>query len=562
MKGMGVVTVWGLLVALLLLFPWPGHAAERTGVVRYAHLSAKPKAPPADPGRAAVAESPPQAPFAAAAGQGGGAKAASQFLPHGTCLSWRPALMWTHIVSDSLIALAYYSIPVALIVLVRRRRDLQFNWMFVLFGVFIMACGTGHLLSLYNLWVPDYMTSGIVKAITAFVSVITAVILWPLIPKAVALPGPAQWEAVHSALRNEVAERAEAEAEVRRLNAGLEERVAERTAELEAANRMLAEANQGLREREAQVLESQCLLRAIIDNSTAIIYVKDLEGRYLMVNRRFEELFHVMREAVAGKTDHDLFPREQADAFRAFDQRVLAAGTVLEAEEVAPQDDGPHTYISIKAPLHDAAGNSYAICGISADITGRKRDEEEIRRLNADLERKMEELVAAEEELVRKEKLSILGQLSGSVGHELRNPLGVMSNAVYFLKMVLTDADETTREYLDIVKREIDNSQRIITDLLDFARTKTPQAQAVAARDLIHESLGRCAIPDNVALQAEIAETLPLLRVDPLQLGQVLLNFVTNAVQAMPNGGALRVSARRVLSSEFGVLSSNLEAET
>ena len=163
-----------------------------------------------------------------------------------------------------------------------------------------------------------------------------------------------------------------------------------------------------------------------------------------------------------------------------------------------------------------------------------------------DRERKKAEeaLLEAQEELVRKEKLAILGQLSGSVGHELRNPLGVMSNAVYFLKMVLADADDTTKEYLDIIKHEIGNSLRIITDLLDFARTKPPQIQEVTARALLDKSLGRCAIPDTIALQTDIPDNLPLLRVDPLQMEQVLTNFITNGVQAMPNGGALRVAAR------------------
>jgi signal transduction histidine kinase len=161
-----------------------------------------------------------------------------------------------------------------------------------------------------------------------------------------------------------------------------------------------------------------------------------------------------------------------------------------------------------------------------------------------DLEARTRELFDAQEDLMRKEKLAILGQMSGSVGHELRNPLGVMSNAVYFLQMVLTNADDTTKEYLEIIKHEIDNSLRIITDLLDFARTRPPQIQTVTARALTDESLGRCAIPENVALQTEIPDNLPLLRVDPLQMGQVLTNFITNAVQAMPDGGELRVTAR------------------
>lgn len=184
------------------------------------------------------------------------------------------------------------------------------------------------------------------------------------------------------------------------------------------------------------------------------------------------------------------------------------------------------------------------------EIAERKRAEEEIRRLNTELGQKVEErsrqLFEAQEELVRKEKLSILGQLSGSVGHELRNPLGIISNAIYFLKMVLSDANESVREYLGIIENEICNSERIIADLLDFARTKPPQRQDVSAKDIVRQSLERCAIPDNVTLAVDIQEYLPMLNIDPLQIGQVLMNVITNAVQAMPQGGSLRIGARLV----------------
>ena len=131
------------------------------------------------------------------------------------------------------------------------------------------------------------------------------------------------------------------------------------------------------RKRAAEaVRESQRRLQSVIDNSMAVIYVKDLQGRYLLINRRFEELFHVTREGIMGKTAYDLFPKEQADAFLA----AQAAGGAVESEEVAPQDDGLHTYISIKAPLQGEGGHPYATCGISTDITERKRDEAALRQ--------------------------------------------------------------------------------------------------------------------------------------------------------------------------------------
>jgi PAS domain S-box-containing protein len=111
-------------------------------------------------------------------------------MPHGFCYQWKPALIWLHAVSDTLIALAYFSIPVALIQLVRKRRDIPFSWMFVCFGVFITACGATHLMEVWTLWVPAYWFSGGVKVITAVASLPTAVSLVRLVPQALSLPGP------------------------------------------------------------------------------------------------------------------------------------------------------------------------------------------------------------------------------------------------------------------------------------------------------------------------------------------------------------------------------------
>jgi signal transduction histidine kinase len=181
------------------------------------------------------------------------------------------------------------------------------------------------------------------------------------------------------------------------------------------------------------------------------------------------------------------------------------------------------------------------------EINERKRAEEEIRTLNEELEakiqRRTDQLLEAQEELVRKEKLAILGQLSGSVGHELRNPLGVINNAVYFLKTVMPDADETVKDYLDIIKEEVNNSLSIISDLLDFSRTKTPQMRSTTINELVNKSLERCSLTKGITIQISIPEMLPSVRVDPLQMMQVFQNLITNAIQAMPDGGKLGIKA-------------------
>lgn len=155
------------------------------------------------------------------------------FMPHGHCYLWRPDILWLHTISDAVVALAYYSIPAALFVFVRRRKDLEFRWMFVAFALFIFACGTTHAMSIVTTWNAAYFLEGLIKAGTALISVATAILLWPLLPKALALPSPAELERVNAALQAEVEERSRAEARVRQLNEELEKRVEARTAELE-----------------------------------------------------------------------------------------------------------------------------------------------------------------------------------------------------------------------------------------------------------------------------------------------------------------------------------------
>ena len=148
-----------------------------------------------------------------------------------------------------------------------------------------------------------------------------------------------------------------------------------------------------------------------------------------------------------------------------------------------------------------------------------------------------------EAELVHQEKLALLGQVADTVGHELRNPLGVINNAVYFLQAVLTDADETTREYLGIIKDEVADAERIVSDLLDAVRTKSPRPERVEVGGLIGKALDKCGIPASITVKLDIPGTLPAVRVDPSQMHQVFWNLITNGVEAMPDGGVLEIRA-------------------
>jgi hypothetical protein len=122
---------------------------------------------------------------------------ASDFMAHGYCCLWKPEIVWLHVVSDALITLAHYSIPVTLVYFVRKRRDLPFNRMFLMFGAFILGCGTTHVLEVWTIWHGTYRLAGFIKLITAGLSVGTAVALVPLIPNALALPSPERLEAAN-----------------------------------------------------------------------------------------------------------------------------------------------------------------------------------------------------------------------------------------------------------------------------------------------------------------------------------------------------------------------------
>jgi signal transduction histidine kinase len=234
--------------------------------------------------------------------------------------------------------------------------------------------------------------------------------------------------------------------------------------------------------------------------------------------------------------------RRYTSARQLYDFPMVIVVGLSEDEQLAATRQDMHAY------LWRATAGSVLLILIVA-IMKRMSRQLALSRLRAidALEEKVQErtkqLLQAQEELVRKEKMAVLGLVAGSVGHELRNPLGVMSNAVYFLQTVLVDADDTTREYLNIIKNEIAGSERIVSDLLDSVRTKPPQPEAVGLAELIGRTLGKLTIQTPITVKLDIPATLPLLLVDAQQIHQVFRNLISNGVEAMPEGGTLEIGA-------------------
>src|ERR1700726_1243307 len=193
---------------------------------------------------------------------------------HGYYYLWKPEIVWLHATSDARITLSYFVIPVALVYFVRKRRDLPFHWVFFMFGIFILGCGSTHLMEIWTLWNGTYRLAGVIKAITAGASVATAVALVPLIPRALLLPSPSQLRAANQELEKENVERRRAEAALKVAHDELELRVQQRTAELARANQQL-QAEIVERRRAEEVLRKQASLLELAHDGIIVRCLND-----------------------------------------------------------------------------------------------------------------------------------------------------------------------------------------------------------------------------------------------------------------------------------------------
>ena len=280
------------------------------------------------------------------------------------------------------------------------------------------------------------------------------------------------------------------------------------------------------KQAERALRETTERLQGILRYTTAVIYIKDTAGRYVLVNRRWVDLFHVAADQVVGKTDHQLWPKEVADALVANDRAVLQANRPVEIEEHVPHEDGTHIYISNKFPITDADGAPTALCGISTDITDRKRAERESQR-----DKELAEAASGA-------KSEFLANMS----HEIRTPMNAI---IGMTDLALTTApSDEQREYLRIVKISANALLALVDDILDFSKIEAGRleleevefdlGQVVA--DTI-KSLALQAHDKGLELTGHIHSDVPHSLVgDPGRLRQVLVNLVGNAIKFTLHG--------------------------
>lgn len=420
------------------------------------------------------------------------------FMPHGFCFLWKPDVLWLHVISDGMIALAYFCIPFVLIYFVRRRTDMPFRAAFWLFGAFILLCGTTHVLSIWVLWHPDYYFEGVIKAATALASIGTFLALIPMVPQALALPSRAQMD--------------EANEKLRQANAKLE------------------------RLYHASQETGRVRLDAVVNNVLDGIITIDERGHIESFNKACEDIFGYTAAEVMGQNVKMLMPEPYHSEHDGYLGNYLTTGEAkiigTSGREVqARRKNGDVFPIDLAVSAFTTDGVRH-FSGIIRDITHVKHAEESRQRL-------LTRLIESNTELER---------FAYVASHDMQEPLRMVLN---FSQIIAQDyaerLDDEGKEYLKIVGDSALRMREMVQDLLEYARLGT-EGMSMSRVDLAVEL-------DHVVenLRGLIAEShaeirrdaLPVVEGNAVQLMRLMQNLIANAIKYRKPGENpdIRVSA-------------------
>lgn len=400
----------------------------------------------------------------------------SSFLPHGICLSWEPSLIWLHVASDGLIGLSYYSIPLALVAFVSRRRDVAYQWMFWLFAVFILACGTTHFFSIWTLWVPDYEIEGAIKAVTALASVLTAVALWVLLPKALALPRPTELRMANQALQREVEERRRAE------------------------------------ERYVGFFNN-------LEEGLFVVEVRP-DGSFILdtINPAHARATGLDPSRINGRRVEEFLPPEIAAQVIGRYQACVDADRPIDYEETLDLPVGVRIWHTMLAPVRDNNGRIIQLLGSGRDITERKR---------------------LQGELVQTSKLATLGTMAAGMAHEMSQPLNIIRMWAENSRLMMAEGAMPPAELDKVLGLIAEQTQRmgaIIDHMRTFSRRDNANAEAFDPAESVRSAVElvrhQYAIKD-IEVTVEVVPGNCAVMGRPLQLEQVVLNLLSNARDAI-----------------------------
>jgi PAS domain S-box-containing protein len=275
------------------------------------------------------------------------------------------------------------------------------------------------------------------------------------------------------------------------------------------------------RQRAEETLqENYRLMHAVFEGTSETIFVKDLQGRYVVINSAGARVFGKTPEEVIGKDDTELFTAESCHGIIEHDRQVLTSGATQVYEESGETLGVMRTFLATKGPHRDHQGNIVGIIGIARDITERRQSEEQFQRQR--------------DALYQSEKLATMGQLLAGVAHELNNPLAVVMGQAALLSQSVRNKRQ--KERAEKIVQASERCARIVNNFLALARQRSPERQAVHINQVVREAVELLAYPlrvDNVEVEWDLAADVPMLWADPHQLHQVIVNLVSNAHQAM-----------------------------
>ncbi len=278
-----------------------------------------------------------------------------------------------------------------------------------------------------------------------------------------------------------------------------------------------------LRDSQRHMAETLALNQRIIGSTDLGITAYRASGECVLANEASAQMVGGSREDVLRQNFHRIRSWQTSGLLEAA-REALRSGEIVRREVQTRSSFGRRIWMDCRFASFTLEGEPHLLV-LTDDITERKQ---------------------MEEQLVRRERLATLGQLSGSIAHELRNPMGAIRNATFFLDMAVDDPDPGVQEALEIVEEQVGRCDGIISALLDFVSSRPPQRRAVELNGVVREALEQVSVPPGVEVTTELDPAVPPISADPSQLHQVFTNLMRNAVQAMPDGGHLTVESSRV----------------
>ncbi|MGN6424447.1 MAG: sensor histidine kinase [Asticcacaulis sp.] len=398
------------------------------------------------------------------------------FMPHGYCFLWKPGVLWLHVLSDAGIVLAYSGIPLVLLYILHKRRDLPFQGVFALFGAFILLCGFTHLLNIWVLWHPDYYFEGVIKALTAIASIATLIALIVRIPVALRLPSP----------------------------------------------RQLAETNAKLADLYQQSQEQgRAALSVVLDNVTDGIITIDERGHIESFNAACAQMFGYSADEVTGRSIAILIPEPDQKPHEGFVQDYLGAGA-FSREMTGRRKDGRKFPLDLSVSDYQLGGRTYYI-GILRDITRAKQAE-------AARERLLKRLTDSNTELER---------FAYVASHDMQEPLRMMLNFSQIVAHDYADKlDDDGREYLKIIGDSAWRMRDMVQDLLEYARMGR-EGLTIGEVDMqveinhVLENLRQLILDSGAEITSD---PLPKLQGNAVQIMRLFQNLIANAIKYQPEG--------------------------